>query len=230
MTATTSVAAELRGVSVSYDSPDGEVQALADTTFACMRGASTAIVGRSGSGKSTLISVLSLLRRPSHGQVWVGGVEASSLGQRGLAALRARHVGIVFQAFHLEHSLSVVDNVMLGWNFSSQALGRREAVNRAREDLERLGIGDLADRHPHALSGGQRQRVAIARAIFSRPTLLVADEPTGNLDESTAGDVAQLLLSLPVEHDTAVVMVTHDETIAALADARRVITAGRISP
>ncbi|GAB3089757.1 ATP-binding cassette domain-containing protein [Nocardioides zeae] len=226
-------AAQLSGVGVSYRSVDGPVVALRGVDLVCEAATSTSIVGRSGSGKSTLISVLSLLRRPTEGSVCIEGVAVSDMRERERAALRAGRIGIVFQAFHLEPSLTVVDNVMLGWHFAPHGLSRAAARERACSDLEELGIGDLAARRPHALSGGQRQRVAIARAVFTRPALLVADEPTGNLDEETAGDVAALLLALPRAHGTALVMVTHDTTIAALAQHRMRLDRGvlaRVAP
>lgn len=223
-----SAAAELSGVSVSYDSPSGPVQALSGVDLICRAGTSTSIIGRSGSGKSTLISVLSLLRHPTEGTVRIDDVDLAGMAAREKAALRASRIGIVFQAFHLEPSLSVADNVMLGWHFGPGALSRRAARARTRADLDELGISDLADRRPNTLSGGQRQRVAIARALFTRPTLLVADEPTGNLDEETAGQVAALLLGLPERHGTALVLVTHDHAIAALAQTQLELSRGVI--
>lgn len=221
-------AAELVDVSVTYTSHGEVVRALDEVSFSCAAGTSTSIMGRSGSGKSTLISVLSLLRQPTSGQVLVGGHDAAELGAAGKAAARTSRIGIVFQSFHLEPSLTVLDNVMLGWRFRSGGLSRRDAAARVLGDLDGLGIADLAERRPHALSGGQRQRVAVARAIYARPTLLVADEPTGNLDEANAGTVAELLLSLPARYGTAVVLVTHDRAIAEMAETRLELAQGRI--
>ena len=224
----TSLAAELVDVSVSYQAQGETVIALEAVNFSCKPGTSTSIVGRSGSGKSTLISVLSLLRQPTSGQVLIDGDDAATLDAASKARLRASRIGIVFQSFHLEPSLTVRDNVMLGWHFQRAGLVRSQAITRVAEDLEILEIAALADRHPNELSGGQRQRVAVARAIFARPSLLVADEPTGNLDESNAGTVAELLLSLPARYGTAVILVTHDQAISRLAEARLELVRGRI--
>ena len=224
----TGFAAELIDVTVTYEARGQTLRALDGVNFSCKAGTSTSIVGRSGSGKSTLISVLSLLRQPTSGRVQVDGEDAAGMDPAGKARLRAAKIGIVFQSFHLEPSLTVLDNVMLGWHFHRSGLGRRQAVARAAEDLDMLGIGDLARRRPNALSGGQRQRVAVARAIFWRPALLVADEPTGNLDESNAGTVADLLLSLPARYGTAVILVPHDQAISRLAQTRLELVQGRI--
>ena len=224
----TGPAAELVDVSVTYQDRGETVHALDGVSFTCQPGTSTSIVGRSGSGKSTLISVLSLLRQPTSGRVHIDGDDAARMDPASKARLRAARIGIVFQSFHLEPSLTVLDNVMLGWHFQRAGLGRREAVARVMDDLDGLEIADLARRRPHALSGGQRQRVAVARAIFARPSLLVADEPTGNLDESNAGTVADLLLSLPERYGTAVIVVTHDQAISRMAQTRLELVQGRI--
>jgi ABC-type lipoprotein export system ATPase subunit len=189
---------------------------------------STAIVGRSGSGKSTLVSVLALLRKPNTGEVWLGEVRTSGLSSRQLATLRSTEVGIVFQAFHLEASLSAAGNVMLPWYFHSAGTPHALALRRANEVLDALGIGALAERHPNQMSGGQRQRVAIARALFAEPSIFIADEPTGNLDEDTATDVAETIFSLPLSLGTTVVVVTHDRVIAKRAGRRMVLSKGRV--
>lgn len=221
-------AAVLEGVSVAYPSVNGEVMALDGVDFSCDYGTSTAIVGRSGSGKSTLISVLSMLRTPTRGSVVVDGVETTTLSALERDRLRAQRIGIVFQAFHLEPSLSVLENVTLPWRFTGSRQSAGNARAHAATVLDRLDIADLAQRHPNTLSGGQRQRVAIARALFAQPALFVADEPTGNLDEDTANDIADVLLGLPDQFGTAVVIVTHDKTVAARADRTLTITRGQI--
>ncbi|MDO5503571.1 MAG: ABC transporter ATP-binding protein [Actinomycetia bacterium] len=213
---------------MAYPSVDGDVVALAGVDFTCHYGTSTAIVGRSGSGKSTLISVLSMLRTPTSGSVMIDGVETTTLSAIERDRLRALRIGIVFQAFHLEPTLSVLDNVTLPWRFTGARQSAREARAHADEVLGQLDIADLAHRHPNTLSGGQRQRVAIARALFARPALFVADEPTGNLDEDTANDIADVLLELPARFGTAVVIVTHDRAVAARADRTLTITRGQI--
>jgi ABC-type lipoprotein export system ATPase subunit len=192
------------------------------------RGTSTAIVGRSGSGKSTLVSVLALLRKPTCGEVTMGAVAVARLPARATARLRSAEIGIVFQAFHLESSLTVAENVMLPW-YVARATGLRKAARaQAAQTLDVMGIGHLSNRHPNQLSGGQRQRVAIARALFGRPSLFIADEPTGSLDEDTASDVAGAILALPSALGTTVVVVTHDRAVGALADRRIGLSRGRV--
>lgn len=222
-------AAELQSVSVVYPQPAGDVRALDEVSILFPRSSSTAIVGRSGSGKSTLVSVLALLRKPTAGTVRIAGEEAGRLSASGCARLRSMSVGIVFQAFHLEQSLNAIENVMLPWYFRKGGEPGRTAHARARDLLGLLGIGHLGEGHPNQMSGGQRQRVAIARALFPEPTLFIADEPTGNLDEDTANEVADVILSLPPRLGTAVVLVTHDGAIAARADRRLRLTKGRVS-
>ena len=219
---------ELNGVTVTYQSRHGTVTALESATASFPAGTSTSIVGRSGSGKSTLVSVLGLMRTPTAGSVSIGGVEASTLSEPERARLRARAVGLVFQSFHLERSLTALQNIALPWTFDRHGLSHREAQQRANETMELLGIGELSRRRPFEMSGGQRQRVAIGRALFLRPTVFLADEPTGNLDEETANSVADVILGLPVSLGTAVVVVTHDLSIAERADRQLLLTRGRL--
>lgn len=216
----TEPAIALADVSVEFPSPQGVVHALQNATFECARGESVAVVGRSGSGKSTLMSILALLRRPTAGRVYIDGIEASSISEREVARVRAEHVGVVFQSFHLEPSLSARENILLPWRFAASMSRVPASAARARADelLDELGIGALAKRKVTAMSGGQRQRVAIARALMVQPTVIVADEPTGNLDEQTADDVARMLYALPRTHNSGVIIVTHDPSVAARAD------------
>jgi ABC-type antimicrobial peptide transport system, ATPase component len=229
----TDITAMLDAATVRYSTAHGSVTALREVTVSFPAGSASAIVGRSGSGKSTLISVLSLLRRPTSGRVLLRDVVVSELSERELARARAS-VGIVFQSFHLEPSLTAAENVMLPWYFGISAeagrrrMSRRTAYRRAVDILERLGIGALAGRRPNAMSGGQRQRVAIARALFTNPILFVADEPTGNLDEETANDVAATIFGLPATFGTTVVVVTHDAEVAAMADTRLELVRGEL--
>lgn len=218
----------LGDVSVSYQVGAQVVRALEGATLDIHPGTSTSIVGRSGSGKSTLISVLSLLRRPSQGQVLARGRDTGSLSDGDLSELRATLVGTVFQSFHLDPAFTAAGNVMLPWYFSGNTSARR-ARSRAVELLDLLGIPELADRHPGQMSGGQRQRVAIARALFADPPLLIADEPTGNLDEDTAAVISRVLYSLPKKVSSAVVVVTHDSQIAAMAENQISIARGELS-
>lgn len=223
-------AASLHDVSVEYPSPTGPVVALRDVSLELPRSTSTAILGRSGAGKSTLVAVLALLRAPTAGEVRIGGIGANELDPLERARLRASEIGIVFQAFHLEPSFTATENVMLPWYFARRAEPRGAARARARDLLDLLGIGELAGRRPNEMSGGQRQRVAIARALFPGPSLFIADEPTGNLDEETAGVVTDALLSLPRRLGTTVLIVTHDRVVAERADRRITLVRGRLGP
>lgn len=218
----------LNDVSVDYNTGEERVRALERVSLDIYPATSTSITGRSGSGKSTLVSVLSLLRRPSRGLVRMHGRDTTKMTDAELSGLRGTSIGTVFQSFHLDPTFTAEANVLLPWYFSS-GLSRRRARVRARGLLELIGIPELANRYPGQMSGGQRQRVAIARALFTQPPLVIADEPTGNLDEDTAGTVADLLYSLPERLATAVIVVTHDLDIAAKAQQRIDITRGRIS-
>lgn len=220
---------ELRGVGMVYPTSRGEVEALQDVDLAVAAGSMTAVVGRSGSGKSTLLAVMGLIRRPSTGAVLVEGVDLAEANDARRARIRATRVGIVFQAFHLEPALTAAENTMLAWFTGAVRLPYPQARARAIEVLDALGIAELAGRRRDEMSGGQRQRVAIARALFARPVVLLADEPTGNLDESTADQVVALLRTLPDAFGTAVVVVTHDRAVATVADERVSLTAGRLS-
>lgn len=221
--------AELHDVSVEFEACNDTSQALRSVSLTVPPASSTAIVGRSGSGKSTLVSVIALLRRPTAGRVMVSGRPTNALGDAQLARLRAQFVGTVFQSFHLDAAMSAAENVMLPWYFGGRA-SRREARARAAFLLDCLEIGDLASRHPTEMSGGQRQRVAIARALFPAPRLLIADEPTGNLDEKTAELIADQIFSLPALMGTAVVVVTHDPAIAARTTRRLHLSGGELCP
>ena len=219
----------LRGVSLTYSS-DRVVHALRDVDLTLESQRSIAISGRSGSGKSSLIAVLSLLRRPTSGTVEILGEDTSVMSDTRLAQLRARTIGVVFQSFHLENSLTATENVILPWFIEDErTMTHRSAVARAADLFEQLEIPELAKRRPGSMSGGQRQRVAIARALFARPRILVADEPTGNLDEETANSVAEILVSLPERTGATVVIVTHDSTIARMVQQRAVLSHGRLS-
>lgn len=217
----------LRGVSVRFQVGEQTVHALERVSLDIERGTSLAIVGRSGSGKSTLISVLALLRQPTEGSVEVDGRETSALSDAELARVRATRIGTVFQSFHLDPGFSAEENVRLPWHFASRTSARKSR-KRAQELLELMGIPDLAQRQPGQMSGGQRQRVAIARALFMRPALLIADEPTGNLDEATASQIADVIFGLPEQMGTAVVVVTHDSEVASRAACQATIAQGRL--
>jgi putative ABC transport system ATP-binding protein len=192
------------------------------------RGAAVAITGPSGSGKSTLLALLGGLDRPQAGRLVVAGVDLTSLSRAGLVAFRRRHVGFVFQAFHLLPGLTAEENVAAG--IEPLGLPRPELRRRVAEALEAVGLLDLARRFPHELSGGEQQRVAVARAGAKRPVLLLADEPTGNLDAGSAEGVLDLLLGAEgrVTTPSTRVVVTHDPAVAARADRVLTLHAGRL--
>ncbi len=199
-------------------SRDVEVPALRGVSFAVARDDYVAIVGSSGSGKSTLLNLLGALDRPTAGQVRYGGVDVQELSDAELAQLRNRRIGFVFQAFHLLPRLTALDNVTLPLVYRPGTA--RERRDRAVEALEAVGLGDRMDHRPTELSGGQQQRVAIARALVTDPDLVLADEPTGNLDTATGQDIMALLERLHDEVGTALVVITHEREIAARATRR----------
>ena len=221
----------LRGVSKIYTSTAGRTGALEDVDLEVGRGELLAIIGKSGSGKSTLINLLTGIDSPTAGQIRVAQTEVHSLDQEGLARWRGRSVGIVFQFYQLLPTLTVAENVMLPMDFCD-TYPARERRPRALALLTQLGIGDQADKLPSALSGGQQQRAAIARALANDPPLLVADEPTGNLDSRTAEEVMQLFAACAKAGKT-VVMATHERDLGryfarsvTLADGRVVAREG----
>ncbi len=208
---------ELREVALTFNHGGRTVHALSGVTVGFASGTSAAIVGRSGSGKSSLVAVAGLMRAPSHGTVIIDGTPVTG-HERARTAVRARTVAMIFQSFHLDPRLTAQENCMLPWFLGVAKHTRSKAARRADNLLERVGIAQLARRPIHAMSGGERQRVAIARALFSEPRLLIADEPTGNLDEDTAANIRALLFSLPTDTGASVVVVTHDMEVARGAD------------
>ncbi|WP_326807137.1 ABC transporter ATP-binding protein [Streptomyces sp. NBC_01186] len=198
----------LTGVTKEYA---GAVTALRDVDLDVEEGELVGIVGPSGSGKSTLLHIVGTLDRPTSGSVEIAGFDVAALSDRELSALRARHVGFVFQAFHLVPGISAQDNVAEGLLYSG--LPRAVRRRRAAEALERVGLADRARHRPHELSGGQKQRVAIARAVVGGPELLLADEPTGALDSASGESVMALLRDLGAAGST-IVVITHDAEVA----------------
>ena len=211
--------ASLRGVAKTYAADGGPVHALRGVDLDIRRGEHTAIVGGSGSGKTTLLSLLGCLDRPSAGSVAIRGVVTSQLDDEALASLRNEGIGFVFQQFHLIRSASVAQNVELPLYY--RGVARAERRRRAAAALDAVGLGDLAQRFPQQLSGGQQQRVAIARAIVGDPHLLLADEPTGNLDAENAALCLRTLMA-DASGDRTLVVVTHDLDLARRC--RRVVT------
>jgi putative ABC transport system ATP-binding protein len=205
---------EADGLCLHYTIGPRQVPVLRDVNLRIAAGTRVAIAGPSGSGKSSLLLLLSGLERPGAGRIRVDGVDLGSLDSDGLADLRRERVGIVFQSFHLLPSLSALDNAALPLQIAG-ASGAREA---ATEMLRRVGLGERLHHRPSQLSGGEQQRVAIARALVHRPRLLLADEPTGNLDDQSAESVRELLFSLNRELGTTLVLVTHDLDFAARCD------------
>ena len=215
---------ESRHVTKEVSSPDGTLTIVDDVSFTVERGQSIAIVGASGAGKSTLLAILAGLDRPTRGSVFLNGIELTGLDEDGRAAIRARHVGFVFQAFHLVPSLTALENVMLPLELA----GAADAGTTARAALVEVGLGPRVGHYPRQLSGGEQQRVAIARAFVARPGVLFADEPTGNLDTTTGARIAELLFGLNRAAGTTLVLVTHARTLAARCDRVFELEAGRL--
>jgi len=213
-------------VSRTYAMERVEVHALQDVSLEVGQGEFVAIVGPSGSGKSTMMNIVGCLDRPSAGIYRLAGTAVAGLDDDGLAKLRSRTIGFVFQSYNLLPRTSALDNVATPLLY--QGVGKRERVRRATAALERLGLGDRLDHEPTELSGGQQQRVAVARAIVTDPALILADEPTGNLDSASGRDVLAVLREL---HSTGrtIVLITHDPDVAVAASRQIHIRDGRIA-
>jgi putative ABC transport system ATP-binding protein len=204
----------LQNVTKDYYTDEQPVRALSNLSLDIQRGEFVALVGRSGCGKSTLLSLAGAMDFPTSGTVLVDGVATTSLRDDALASLRREKVGFVFQSFQLIHTLTVFENVELPLLLA----GKRNARETARKRLSWVDLDELGARYPHQLSGGQMQRVAIARALVQSPAILLADEPTGNLDTSTGNLILELLQRLTREQNTATIMATHSAEAAALAN------------
>jgi putative ABC transport system ATP-binding protein len=215
---------EARQLSKEVSSPEGPLTIVDGVSLAIRAGESLAIVGASGAGKSTLLSLLAGLDLPSRGHVILNGEELTALDEDGRARARARHVGFVFQAFHLLPSLTALEQVMLPLELK----GVGSAAAAARAALEQVGLAERAAHYPRQLSGGEQQRVAIARAYVTRPAVLFADEPTGNLDTATGARVAELLFALNAAGGTTLVLVTHERSLAERCTRVVELAAGRI--
>ena len=213
------------GLQKQVVSPEGALTILNNINLSIQQGQSLAIVGVSGSGKSTLLGLLAGLDRPSAGRVWLNGADLYSLDEDGRAAIRSRTVGFVFQSFQLLPGLTALENTALPLELA----GHKNARELATERLAEVGLKARLSHYPNQLSGGEQQRVAIARAFAGYPAILFADEPTGNLDQNTAGRIIELLFRMNQEHGTTLVMVTHDEAIADHCERRVVIAGGELA-
>ena len=206
-------------------SPEGALTIVDDVSLAIGAGESVAVAGPSGAGKSTLLALLAGLDTPTSGSVLLEGTDLTRLDEDGRARLRAQRVGFVFQSFHLIPALTALENVMLPLELAGSAEARRSAA----ETLRRVGLGGRTGHYPRQLSGGEQQRVAIARAFVTRPAVLFADEPTGNLDTATGARVGELLFELNASAHTTLVLVTHDRELAARCGRTLRMEAGRIA-
>jgi lipoprotein-releasing system ATP-binding protein len=218
----------VRDVVKEYPTRGGSLVVLRGVSFELSRGESLAVLGPSGCGKSTLLNILGTLDAPTSGKVTLLGQDPHALAEPELARLRNERIGFVFQDHHLLPQCSVLENVLV------PALARGavtpERLNRARGLLSRVGLEERTDHRPAELSGGERQRAALARALVMQPALLLADEPTGNLDRSTAAEVAELLVSLVRDDTTALIVVTHSQELARRLDRRVELDLGRLRP
>jgi putative ABC transport system ATP-binding protein len=216
---------ELRGVSKTVKSGDHLLTILHPIDLVVPTGQRLAIFGPSGSGKSTLLGLIAGLDAPSSGSILIEGIEITQLGEDQLARLRGEKIGFVFQSFHLIPSLTALENILVPMEIA----GRRDAASRGRALLAEVGLEDRGHHYPSQLSGGEQQRIAIARALSNDPVIVLADEPTGNLDSRTGHHVIQLLLAINQERGTTLVVVTHDQEIAQTADARVYLRDGRVA-
>ncbi len=220
------LALEAENLSKIVTSPEGMLTILDQVSLQVSHGERIAIVGASGAGKSTLLGLLAGLDLPTSGKVRLGGHELTELDEDGRAALRANEVGFVFQSFHLIPSLTALENVMLPLELSSHDKPKQAAM----QALQNVGLGERAGHYPRQLSGGEKQRVAIARAYVIQPTVLFADEPTGNLDQQTGDTVIDILFKMNREYGTTLVLVSHDLSLAERCDRIIQMAAGRIMP
>jgi putative ABC transport system ATP-binding protein len=217
---------DLADVHLTLASAAGQVNILRGATLRIERGETVAVVGPSGSGKSTMMMIIAGLERPTSGRVMVAGSDLGTLDEDGLALFRRRNVGIVFQAFHLIATMTALENVAVPLEFA----GIADAFDRARDGLKAVGLGERVTHYPGQLSGGEQQRVALARAFAAEPALLLADEPTGNLDAATGAAIVDLMFELRRKRDATLLLITHDAELAARCDRTLRMHDGRIAP
>lgn len=216
---------EMQGIRKVYAAGDNRVEALKDISLTVEKGDFTAIIGRSGSGKSTLMNILGCLDLPTAGTYFLNGEDVAGAGNARLSAIRNKQIGFVFQSFHLLPALTALENVELPLIYAGMPRAARRA--RAEEVLSRVGLADRMHHYPQELSGGQQQRVAVARAVAGEPPLILADEPTGNLDERSSEAIMALLRELH-RGGTTVLLITHDPQVAAKAEKRLEMRDGRL--
>jgi putative ABC transport system ATP-binding protein len=205
---------DLFDVHLTLGSAAGQVNILRGVTLEVERGETVAVVGPSGSGKSTMMMIVAGLERPTTGSVRIAGADFGALDEDGLALFRRRNIGIVFQAFHLIATMTALENVAVPLELA----GMPDAFDRAREGLKTVGLGERVEHYPGQLSGGEQQRVALARAFAAEPALLLADEPTGNLDAATGAAIIDLMFELRRKRDATLLLITHDRELAARCD------------
>ena len=219
---------ELQSVQKTYHLGEIDVPVLKGVSLWVSRGEMVALMGASGSGKTTLLNILGCLDRPTSGRYLLDGQDVSQLTRDGLALIRNRRIGFVFQSYNLLARTSAVENVTMPLSYSPERLSDRDATARARDLLGRVGLGDRLDHEPAQLSGGQQQRVAIARSLVNQPSLLLADEPTGNLDSEASTEILDLFQRLNREQGITVILVTHDADVARHAGRTIHVRDGRV--
>jgi putative ABC transport system ATP-binding protein len=217
-------AVAMRGVDLSLGRGAARVHILRDVTLTIGKGEAVGIVGASGSGKSTLLMIMAGLERPDKGEVEIDGARLGSMNEDALARFRGQRIGIVFQSFHLIPTMTALENVAAPLELA----GADNATARARAELDQVGLGDRLGHYPAQLSGGEQQRVALARALSPRPSLLIADEPTGNLDEATGRAIIDMVFDLPARRGATLVLVTHDPALAQRCDRVIRMRSGRV--
>jgi putative ABC transport system ATP-binding protein len=214
----------LRDVHLTLASSAGPVHILRGVDLDVAAGTSLSVVGPSGSGKSSLLAIIGGIEQPTSGTVEVAGTDLGSLDEDGLALFRRQRVGVLFQSFHLIPTMTAIENVALPLELA----GRRDAFERARAGLAEVGLEKRLEHYPSQLSGGEQQRVALARALANEPQLLLADEPTGNLDRSTGRQIAELIFKARERHNATLFLITHDPALASLCDETRRMSDGRL--